>query len=246
MSYQYENLEWDTQFFKKPIGSIVAGDSTSTKDFDRAINTAKAQGRSCVYIEIPPERPDLSAHCSLKHDGLFVDLKVCLLLKLKSNPFLNDLSLSHINELEHSQDLTSLASIALELSRVSRFARDPMFGPHESYRLYLEWIQKSAIDPTFAEKFWTSQNSDLKICGLLTLRRKNKTPFIDLLGILPTHQGQGLGKKLIQKSIAHCISVGDETLFVTTQAHNLRAVNSYGKQGFSMSKVSLIYHKWFS
>ena len=135
-----------------------------------------------------------------------------------------------------------LKKIVMQISRQSRYAKDPKFGIKNSLKLYKEWLRKS-----FYEKFCNDfiiYIDHQKPVGFITLKIIKGIPFIDLLGVSNDARGKGIGGILIENAERRLFEAGYKVLKVITQGHNIKALRAYQSKNFKIENVNIFYHKW--
>jgi ribosomal protein S18 acetylase RimI-like enzyme len=86
---------------------------------------------------------------------------------------------------------------------------------------------------------------DSRKIGYLAIRpkeieyRKSKYAEVQNMGVIPEYRSQGIGKKLLFKSIDWAHAQGYTKVFVCSYAQNKRAIDFYKLSGFSEIDVSL-------
>ncbi|MCK4260396.1 MAG: GNAT family N-acetyltransferase [Halanaerobiales bacterium] len=78
--------------------------------------------------------------------------------------------------------------------------------------------------------------------GLFELTCKAQVGWIDVLGVDPAFQGQGIGKVLLKRSVELLHQSDMEEVKLYVMSTNERAMKLYTKHGFELEKVSSI---WF-
>ena len=67
---------------------------------------------------------------------------------------------------------------------------------------------------------------------------------IGLIAVSEKHQGQGLGKKLIQAAEYESMQIGAKTMQIPTQENNIPACKLYESLGYQPAERVYVYHYW--
>ena len=131
---------------------------------------------------------------------------------------------------------------AFESGKYSRFKLDKKFGEENFRRLYKTWIDNS-INRKLAHNVLIYIQGD-KIVGIITYKIENYKGIIGLFGILPSHQGRGIGRKLLEYVEQDLIGNNIKELNIPTQMGNIPACSFYKKMGYIATEISYITHFW--
>jgi len=85
--------------------------------------------------------------------------------------------------------------------------------------------------PTYTAKLGTG------IVGFISLAEMNDAAIIVALGVLPEHQGVGIGKSLIRRVESEAKKAGKRELLVSTSNDDLPALGFYQSLGFQLYEV---------
>ncbi len=233
-------LDWDSRFFGFNIGRIVIdAHQLHHTILDKAVAEARANNIKCLYLEMPFGPPDVLAYCSGNGFSL-VDFRTTLFKRLESEE--RELCVSNITCKLKDEYYHYLTKTVEQISALSRYAYDPRFGKQWSHRLYEEWLRRSFYEK-YCDEFIVYIKGQEPV-GFLTVRIKNKYPFIDLLGVLEGHRREGIGGCLIGEAERKLLKIGHKVLKVVTQGHNIGALKIYQKRGYEIETVNIFYHKW--
>ena len=108
-------------------------------------------------------------------------------------------------------------------------------------RLCFPWDEP--YDPRYAF-WWIAWDRDAPVgfSGLKPLRNEPGTAFMCRVGVLATHRGTGLGRKLIRCRIAWARRNPDITTLVTyTMRSNLASANNLLREGFRLYEPDYKY-----
>ena len=140
----------------------------------------------------------------------------------------------------NSADIIEIANV---LGNTSRYFKDKKIQTEKSLQLYITWIENSIFRGYANECLLLMENN--RLAGIHTLKIKNNTGYVDLIGVCNNYQGMGLGKILLYKGIEWLQKQNVEKIEVVTEAENIPATVFYQKNGFIVDNIELIYHKHF-
>jgi len=84
---------------------------------------------------------------------------------------------------------------------------------------------------------YVALDSQGTICGFVVVSKVSRTgAMIPQISILPSHQGRGLGKALMDRAIAALAAQGWKTVGLTVTVENRRALEWYQREGFRLKK----------
>lgn len=138
---------------------------------------------------------------------------------------------------------SDILEIAGVLGNTSRYFKDKKINPEKSLQLYTTWIENSIFRGYANECLLLMEGN--RLAGIHTLKIKNNTGYVDLIGVCNNYQGMGLGKVLLYKGIEWLQKQNVEKIEVVTEAENIPAIVFYQKNGFIVDNIELIYHKHF-
>ena len=138
-------------------------------------------------------------------------------------------------------DKQSLKQMAMTLGKTSRYFKDSKISTRDAMKFYITWLDNS-LYRSYADNYFLIFK-DKKLAGLVTLKIKNNSGFIDLIGVMPTFQNLGLGSLLLNKSLNFFKEKDIDDVFVITEGENIQAGAFYQKNGFIKKYIELVYHK---
>ena len=233
-------LEWDSKFFGIPIARLsIDLDRFHPSLLDEALNQAKKEKISCLYFEIPFEIPELISYCCEKK-FLLVDFKTTLGKELSREA--SSYEESCIETGRNENYYPYLEKIAEDIALKSRFYFDSHFGEIRASKLYREWLRVSFYENYCFDFMTYVKRGNPR--GFLTLKMRNETPYIDLIGVSEQEQGQNIGSDLIRFSEKRVLEAGHTHLSVVSQGHNIRALRTYQKNGFQVYSSNVYFHIW--
>ena len=140
-------------------------------------------------------------------------------------------------------DAEGLRPIAVELARVSRFAREPALGPGAAERLYDRWIANSLAREA-AREVLVAENEDGRLAALVTLApAAERMVELVLVGVAPGFRGRGAADLLVGASVAWAAKTGATGLLVRTALENVPAQRLYQRCGFRTREASWVLHR---
>lgn len=239
-----EYLPWDSDFFKYPVAQI-AKVSFNEKEMLEIVDWCIEKKIRCLYFL--GDINDLPAiHLAERYGMHFIDIRVTLEFNRAIStlsPFFKSCEGAVVRRYE-PRDLARLIEIAKVNHPDSRFYKDRNFSQKSVEELYGIWIKKCC----------TEWNEIVFVCtigpalaGYLSCKiiAPAKAQII-LAGVETAHRKKGIGSMLIKAAFDHCLSVGCESISVTTQASNINAMRLYTSNGFFPAEVRCWYHKWFT
>ena len=136
------------------------------------------------------------------------------------------------------RDASSLAAVGIEVW-VNTYLRDGVSQTFADYVLseftaekFRNWVG----DPNLA--IWVSENRTgldgfVTVCSASTPPLANCSSLeITTLYVQPRHQSAGRGAALLQHAMDHCRAIGGESVWLTVNARNTRAIDFYLRNGF--------------
>jgi len=233
-NYDIEHLEWDSVFFEKKIGRILA---ENTCNLENILDEAKNTGYQLIYA-FGNRNFFVDVGILKQFNGHLADRKVVYEKKIEhavnETPFV-----SEYNSIELTAELEELAYISGEYSR---FKTDKNLQDKDFYRMYKIWIENSVKHLIADNVFVVTEDNNVK--GMVTLKIDNEKGKIGLIAVSPDTQGKGYGKKLISACENKLLNKGIYKIEVPTQADNKQACSFYEKCGFQISEIINIYHFW--
>src|SRR5688500_4549940 len=232
-------LEWDTQFFGVPIGSIIPHRLTEAS-VREALLWAVANKTRCLYMLADSEDCSTLRLAEVNKFQL-VDIRLTLArnnIHSPTPPF--DKLIRHVK----AEDIPSLREIAGVSHRDSRFYSDPNFPLPLVDELYRTWIEKSCLG--YAAAVLVAEHEGRAV-GYITCHLDGQgIGRIGLLGVSSVAQGQGIGTKLVASALGWFEAQAVGKVTVVTQGRNVSAQRLYQRCGFITESLQLWYHRWFS
>ncbi len=227
------NLDWDSEFFQKKIGSL-----TYDLSFDRIENDlekAKAEGYNFLYVFCQTAKPIEDIILS-NFNGEKVDTKVI---------FTKDIPAEKAFKINDNISIAKGYSVSLERLAIlsgshSRFLKDPFFSKEQFENLYKMWLVNSLNGKLASQVLVYLKDS--KEVGFVTVAIKGKVGSIGLIAVDKDFQGLGIGYELMIAAEQFLCAKNVLTMTVPTQIENQQACAFYTKLNFEISKIQNIYH----
>lgn len=133
-----------------------------------------------------------------------------------------------------------LVEIAGSCFRYSRFHLDPGLPGGLADEIKREWVRSYVHGRRGVELLSASQ--DGHVVGFLAVLESGDARVIDLVGVDPAAQGQGVGSALVSAFVARHAQHAAE-LRVGTQIANVPSLRLYEKHGFRVVAASYVLHR---
>lgn len=174
-------------------------------------------------------------------ENQFFIVDVNVLLSMKQGVLPKQETMIHVRHAEQS-DREKVIAIAESCFQYSRFHLDPFIPDNVANHVKSRWVDNyfSGIRGDF---LYVAESSG-EIVGFLAVIVNKKVDFvtatIDLIGVHPSFQRQGIGRVLISNLIT-CIKRFDE-ITVGTQIANISSIQFYLKLGFTLTDSFFVFH----
>lgn len=126
------------------------------------------------------------------------------------------------------------------VAQTSRYYKDPNIPHKLALEIYRRWFENSLFEG-YADAVYVASDNH-KPVGWLSVKFKNRTAVIDLIGILPEWQRKGIGEHLLKQAVLE-LPKNISQLDVVTEGENVAAIRFYSRLGFLVESVELVYHK---
>ena len=227
-------LEWDTEFWGRPVG-LVEGDALDPGRLEAVDAWADANGVACVYFLAGSQEP-LTAQVAEQGGFRLMDVRVELRRAAAGDEAVGDLRPAR------PDDLDALRSIARQSHGVTRFYADPRFPDERCDDLYDRWITRSL-------EGWSAgvlvAEADGRPSGYVTCHLDDDGGSIGLIAVDASERRSGRGVELARGAVAWCREQGAEQMSVVTQGRNVAALRTFQRAGFLVDTVGLWFHKWY-
>jgi dTDP-4-amino-4,6-dideoxy-D-galactose acyltransferase len=231
-------LEWDSKFFERRIARLNRPrlDDAVVAETLAWCGTNRIE---CLYFLADSDHPQ-TPRLAESNDFLLTDVRMTFERTLAQQ------ERAHISpdevRLAREDDLNVLRAIARTGHRDTRFYFDEHFDQTKCELLYETWIENSFRG--FAQAVLVAL-VDQAPAAYLTCHFKDQESQIGLVGVDASHQGKGLGTKLVQHFLSWSREQGASRATVVTQGRNIPAQRLYQRNGFATASLQLWYHRWF-
>ena len=231
-------LEWDSKFFQLPIARLnrTRLDHSTVTNALQWCNTNRIE---CLYFLCDSDDPQ-TTYLAEANGFHLTDVRVVFEQSLAQNEVVA--APSGAIRFARESDLGLLRTLASAAHHDTRFYFDKNFDRAKCDLLYETWIENSCRG--FAQAVLVAE-VDHQPAAYLTCHLKQNESQVGLVGVGESHQGQGLGTKLVQNFLAWSHGQGARRATVATQGRNLAAQRLYQRNGFVTASVQLWYHRWF-
>lgn len=228
--------KFDSDIFKKNVGKVTITNSNQITNIVKEINEYPYNK---VFAFIPIINP-ISYGLELNNFH-FISIRSSYTMHVKKSDLISDGSVKIIQLSKQKIKLEpkDIDSLVDTIGSTSRYFKDSQISRDAAQKVYLSWINNSLENNYVSEIFLAYVNDSL--AGWLSLKNSKFDSSIDLIGVLPNFQGQGIGTKLILYANNY-LDKNIVTLNTVTEGENISAINFYTKCGFILNKVELIYH----
>ena len=219
-------LEWDSDFFGIKVGELVMNSDLiidEPLDYD------------LIYVKSNSEF-DLSIKNYTKN---FSETKIVFSKELKELQPTNS-EIKSISEIDY--DINELYELAFESGKYSRFKLDKKIGEENFKKLYKTWIDNSLNYKFATDVLLIKINT--KVAGFVTYKINSEIATIGLIAVSLDHQGQGIGKNLLQEVENRLFSNDINQLNIPTQLENDGACSFYKKNNYKIIESTIIKHFW--
>lgn len=232
-----EHLQWDSDFFGFPTGTIRNVDTPSV--LKENLENFRLQGFRLVYLFSDPGNVGVNQE-ALKNNGVLADIKVSYGMVL--NTYNTETECENIFAYNNSEVDEKLYCLALQSGEYSRFRTDKNFPSGTFEKLYKFWMLRS-VKRILADEVFCYQKEGI-IKGMITVYQKSNTGVIGLVGVDISCRGEKIGSKLIANIKNYYFKKGISNLEVVTQKANKNACAFYEKSGFNIIRTENVYHFW--
>lgn len=235
-----ERLAWDSDFFKRSVARVRA--HRLTPDTAQAIvDHCTAEGIDWLYFLADADDP-ATIRLAEDHGFRLVDVRAVYERALAPSPPPMPPQVRSARE----DDIPALQAMSRGAFEHARFMRDPYLPREEADALYTTWVANSVHG--FADAVLVVERAGHP-AGYITLKLGGgdapDTGSIALIAVDAAARGGGVGRALVQASLAWTAAKGRTRVDVVTQAANVPAVRLYERAGFVLADVQMWYHRWF-
>jgi ribosomal protein S18 acetylase RimI-like enzyme len=138
------------------------------------------------------------------------------------------------------EDADAVATVSAGCFSENRFHIDPRIDNACADGLKAAWARNAVLgraDATFVTRDASGRPTGFNACLV-----RGERAIIDLIGVSPQHQGQGLGRRLVAAAVHYYAGRSLKYLDVGTQSRNIASLNLYTKLGFRPLHSALTLH----
>lgn len=242
-AFELRRLDWDTTHFGQKMGVLAFAPTafetrpaTLAANLHRALAEAADDGYAHVILRVPA--PDLRLARAAEQAGLrLVDVSVDLATPVGGHHAIaaNGGGIRAATP----ADVDPLQSIAESAFQYSRFAADPFFSAEQVAGFHRQWV--SNLCDGLAKAVLVALASD-EIVGFTSCAlQADGTGRIPLIATSDEHRRQGVGRALVDASLAWFAGAGVKSVRVKTQAVNYPALGLYHRAGFTIAATELTF-----
>lgn len=232
------DLDWDTQHFGVKCARVDLN-SKITQDDMLHIKTFINENE---FITITVQKGNIqnNYYVAKKLGAVLSDVNLQFIkIPVENNDVLKDMDYIVSNNYSYDLDLVELSK---KCFKYSRFFNDNNILIDQAKEVYSNWVINSFNKEN---KYFIVAKKNNKSIGYLLFSINDKNEIIiELVCISNEHQGQGVGRRLIEVVNSFSIKEGISFIKVGTQIENLEAINFYQSCGFKLVDVVYIYHLW--
>jgi len=132
-----------------------------------------------------------------------------------------------------------------DMPRIMEIFRSSFEGqvPPEQYKNYYFTFAQMIENPKYHFNV-ASLNKKMVGFSIVDNVRERNAAILDVIGVDPTVQGQGLGKALLQEAEKAAANFHKPKLKLEVRENNTSAIGFYKKQGYHPVKVIKNYYMW--
>lgn len=231
-----EELAWDSQLFKRKIG-VVTDLQESGSGVAGILEAARTQGFSYLLCRLEEQKTSLIS--LLESFGFYLSDIGVTLAQDTSGPPDDDVrgegAPGHPVSEAGTGDIPALREMAASLFLESRFYNDPFYSREEADRMFQEWIENS-VRGRVADVVLMVEAKGFISCRMSGGGRGS----IGLLGVAEADRGKGVGQALVREALRWFRGRGAASVSVRSQLRNVRSINFYIRNGFSLSRYDIL------
>jgi dTDP-4-amino-4,6-dideoxy-D-galactose acyltransferase len=234
-----EILEWDTSFFGRRIGRLVARrlSAATLVNLDDWVARNQIEG---VYFLCEAADAE-SIALAEQHKFHLADIRVTL---ENCQPGAERICANEdlLVRRACSEQMEALKAIARSSHTDTRFYQDPHFQPSQCDGLYETWLEQSC---TGDANMVLAAELGGKVAGYITCHLDSDVVGrIGLFAVAESARGHGVGTALIRAALGWFSDERRSRVTVVTQGRNVRGQRTYERCGFTTRSVELWYHYW--
>lgn len=233
MAFEFEFLDWDSQFFNLRVGKLKCIQPTG--DIQKELKDISEKNIDLLYLYTNEPLP--RDFFSQYYDSVLVDTKIPIRrgvgFKTK-NP-----KVSIYSENKPNKELKDLALVA---GQYTRFKVDSRISEEKYKELFTLWIEKS-VSGEMASAVLVYKEND-KIVGFGTVLLQGDTAHVPLFAVNRSYEGKGISFAIMDGLESYVYDNGCKYAISSTQEVNKKALKVYERFGFKFGKCIYVYHLW--
>lgn len=244
--YSFKNLIWDTEYFGIKSARLDLLSEMTEVEFLEALDLTDGYEFICIAnLDCCVENARLIA----KHTNAFVaDTNVQF---VKKYPFSMGMYCQQLSSCICASDFKisnkyaydpSIVGMTEQIYMASRFIADSRLLVRNGRAVYTEWVKNafSKVDKYFI----THKNASGITDAYLLYSRNGDAATVELVGVSPATQHQGLGKMMWYSLELQLASNNITQIHVGTQIANTGAIGLYSSVGCRLIGCNQVYHWW--
>lgn len=235
-NYNYRFLQWDTNYFKVKSARVNLTGIVDEKDQDNIIDLCNEY--DFVTISNFDNRKENNHWIGIRTNAFLADMNIQFIKILKDNINFQDDNTYLTNKLPRNEQIVNIAK---KTFNYSRFFNDPMLPIEKAENIYFHWTE-GAFEQE--DKYFVISEKEGRVAGYILFSKNEDSYTIELIAVEENHQGQRVGKSLLQKMESFAIDQGIKKIKVGTQVSNIPAVQFYSAMGFKYVSCGSTYHLW--
>ncbi len=229
----YRELPWDSAFFRVPIASVTVEPADSLEKLESIL---KVQAAECLYLMLPHPLPAGFLEILSRYGAECFDKKT-IFEKEKLSYSEEDPAIQKVHVLKEDCVLLAISS-----GWKSRFFLDQRFRSFQPM-LYRRWVE-NYFDSAKIAGVWEYRLPDGELAGMVCASCEDTIGKIGLIAVAPPYQGRGIGIRLMRKVENFYLDHGNTVAEVVTQLENTGACRLYERCGYTISRISEVWHLW--
>lgn len=235
-NFTTEKLDWDSKFWDIDIYFIKKNEN----EYDKEIRLEELPINKNFIVQALVQDNDVEQIEYLEDNGFrFVQNKVnlvkdsgCLYKGNDSIEAFNVIKTEELLKYKYQEEFFNL------YGNVSRFS---YIGSNEKVNeFYFTWLTKSIKGELDQNCIGYYRNSNLE--GFITYSIKKEELVIGLIGVLKKYQGKKVSKLLLEYIDYIAFIKGCNRISVSTQGKNIKALNTYIKNGYLIDNIEHWYY----
>ena len=244
--------DWDSEILEKQIGKISLYTSLSPEETGQFLHetylTLRGTEFDALFGRVPIKSSKGTLRAVLVDNATLGDILATLGKNIYAEKSFPEADVARRSDLVFrngkATDEEQLLKITFSAYRHSHYFNDPKISLKRAEAIYQQWIKNSLRG--FANCVIVA-GVDKETVGYITLRTENlgKRAFgiIDLIAVQEGYRGQGIAKMLVAEGIKQLQGRVD-TLYVSTQASNMPALELYHALRFERILTEATFHVW--